>query len=482
MINTKKFRKNTLPNDTSAQPSKNHRKLGLALICSVLLLGASLPSAEAISDALGLRVTDPTAMFPSDTRDFVSIDLYSAAGSKVSPELRDTIKSLSVENQGGWKFVSDVSNEATTFIENRSTLPWLGYETAKGTWGNHSTPATMYQVLNNDDAKKYMESEDCDKGFLKASCHGQYIISSGWLITGAPDVLGDYEAKPKNSLSKNETFAHDFALAPEKPVLRVWTTAKTVSDTLPADFKETGSQDGRITAFMTLNDSGFSLKTNLYDSSNPYYADLHSRGTINNDIEKLPANSVVAVAGSGIDSTIRTMLDKKDSFINTHKEWTELKDALVKWKVDLPQDLPKVFGTNTALSVNEGNSGNKVSGVLRMKEADESKIISLFAEAAKGNKDIINTYKIRKDTNGMVIESHDPKTDGALGESASFENLVGDTSKSVAVAYVDLDKSRALLDSTYKIPSKGYDKGIIGINITSSSSSEMSITMNWTAK
>lgn len=422
-------------------------------------------------------------MFPSDTKDFVSVNLYSVSGSKTTnPELIDTVKSLSTETQGGWKFVSDLSNEATTFIENRGSLPWMGYETAKGTWGNHPTPATMYQVLDTDKAKKYMESSECDNGFLKASCHGKYIISSGWLITGDPDVLNDYHGKPKTSLAENETFIHDFTAAPEKPLLRLWTPAKNVSETLPVDFKEAGSQDGRVAAFMSLNKSGFSLKANLYDSTNPYYTELHNREPINNDIQKLPANSVIAVAGSGTNSIVETMLSQSTSFINTHKEWTDLKDALVKWKVNVPEDLPKIFGTTTALSINEGNSGNRVSGVLRLNGVDESKIISVFTEAAKSNKDIINTYKIRKDNEDMVIESHDPKADGALGSSNSFTALVGDTSKSVAVAYVDLDKSHALLDSTYKIPAKGYDKGIIGINITSPSSSEVGITMNWTAK
>lgn len=463
-------------------PSKNTSKFRIAIVGSALLLTASLTSAGIVSDALGLQVVEPTAMFPSDTKDFVSVNLYSAAGTKINPELIDTIKSLSTETQGGWKFVSDLSNGASTFIENRESLSWIGYETAKGTWGNHTTPATMYQVLDTDKAKTYMESSECDNGFLKASCHGKYIISSGWLVTGDPDVLGDYHGKPKTSLAQDETFIRDFAAAPKKPLMRLWTPAKTVSETLPADFKETGSQDGRVAAFMSLNDSGFSLKANLYDSTNPYYTDLHNRAPINSDIQKLPANSVIAVAGSGANSIVETMLAQPTSFINTHKEWTGLKDALVKWKVSIPEDLPKIFGTTTALSINEGNSGNKVSGVLRLNGVDESKIISLFTEAAKGNKDIINTYKIRKDNNDMVIESHDPKVEGNLGSSDSFTNLVGDTSGSVAVAYVDLDKSHALLDSTYKVPAKGYDKGIIGINITSPSSSEVGIAMNWTAK
>jgi hypothetical protein len=481
MINTKRSRKNTATNNIPPNP-KTTGKVKLASVCSVFLLVVSFISAGMISNALGLNAVDPTAMFPSDTKNFTSLNLYSASGAKSNPELIDTIKNLSIETQGGWKFISDTSNYATTFIANREPLPWIGYETAKGTWGNHTTPTTMYQVLDTDSAKKYMESSECDNGFLKESCHGKYLLSSGWLITGAPDVLSDYQGKPKATLSQNENFIHDFASAPEKPLIRIWTPAKTISETLPADFKEAGSQDGRVAAFMSLNDSGFSLKANLYDSTNPYYTDLYKKGPITDDITKLPANSVIAVAGSGIDSIVGTMLTQKTSFINTHKEWTALKDALGKWKVNIPQDLPQIFGTNTALSINEGNSGNKVSGVLRLNEADENKVISLFTEAAKGNKDIINTYKIRKDSNDMVIESHDPKTDGNLGSSDSFTNLIGDTSKSVAVAYVDLDKSHALLDSAYTIPAKGYDKGIVGINITSPSSSEVGITMNWTAR
>lgn len=482
MIKTKKPSKTASPRDPSPRASNNTRKLTISLIASALLLGSSLTTAGAVSDALGLKAAKSAEMFPSDTTDFVSINLYSAAGAKSQPELIDTVKSMSVETQGGWKFVSDVSHDATTFIENRSALPWMGYETAKGTSGHHTTPATIYQVLNNDDAKKYMESEDCEKGFLKDSCHGKYIISSGWLITGAPEVLADYAEKPENSLAENETFVHDFAAAPDKPVMKIWTPAKTVSATLPKDFAEVGSQDGRIAAFMALNDSGFTLKANLHDSTNPYYVDLHNRGAINNDIKKLPSNSVIAVAGARADSIVGDMLAQDTSFINTHKEWTELRDAMARWKVNVPQDLPKIFGTNSALSINEGNSGNKVSGVLRVNDADENKIISLFSEAAKGNKDIINTYKIRKDNGDMVIESHDPITDGELGGSESFNKLIGDTSQSVAAAYVNLDKAHALLDSTYNIPPKGYDKGIIGINITSPSPSDVSITMNWMAK
>lgn len=463
-------------------PSKTTSKLRIAIIGSVLLFMASFTGAGLVSNALGLRVVEPTAMFPSDTKHFASINLYTLAGTKVNPELIDTIKSLSTETQGGWKFVSDISNEASTFIDNRGSLSWMGYETAKGTWGSHTTPVTMYQVLDTGKAKKYMESSECDNGFLKASCHGKYILSSGWLITGDTDVLNDYHGKPKTNLSQNETFIHDFAAAPKKPLMTLWAPAETISETLPVDFKETGSQDGRVVAFMSLNDSGFSLKANLYDSTNPYYTELHNREPINNDIQKLPANSVIAIAGSGAHSTVATMLTQPTSFINTHKEWTDLKDALVTWQVSIPEDLPKIFGTSTALSINEGNSGNKVSGVLRLNGVDESKIISIFTEAAKGNKNIINTYKIRKDDQDMVIESHDPKAEGTLGSSDSFTALVGDTSESVAVAYVDLDKSHALLDSTYKIPAKGYDKGIIGINITSPSSSEVGVTMNWQAK
>jgi hypothetical protein len=206
---------------------------------------------------------------------------------------------------------------------------------------------------------------------------------------------------------------------------------------------------------------------------------MFSKEPISNSITQTPGNTVMAISVSSVNQDVLKMTQDPEAFINKSPEWTGFRKGLETYGAKVPDDLEGMLGKTTTFSLNEGTVGNKVAGTIKVDKGNPAKASSILGNAAAKNPDIKDMYKMKESEGNFLIESHSPITEGMLSANPLFNQTVGDISNSVAVAYIDFDASRSLLDSTYIKPESSYDKGVMGINFFKKDAGELGFTVNW---
>lgn len=461
---------------------KRQRKINAAIISGALLLtGGGAFAWNQLQPVSALEVSE---LFPSKTDDlrvFSPQSVSDISSAKVLDNLQSYGKSLNEEDST--TYLSEFTDDIKNFTDFHSTESWVGSAFAHGSWEDESL--TAYAVKNSGKAKEFMTSPECNVSFLKTFCgEGNFAVSGKWLLTGTPGALALHTAEDKNdrikkesSLAVNTTFAQQTGELAGDSLLLLWTNSENVTSFLPMGLNDSFPKDARIALSAVPAKTGISLSGSMYKGRTD--SPLFKKQPISDSVTKLPANTVTAISVSEAHDDVENMLTNPEAFINTQDEWVSLRNAIEGYGAALPDDLTKIFGETTTFSLNEGSVGNKVAGTLRMTNADSETPVNILSNAAKESSGITEMYSVRAGEDDFLIESHSPITNGAITDNPLFTELVGSLSNSIAVAYIHLDDTWALLDSNYSAPSEGYDGGVLGINIMKGSSDRVDLEMNW---
>lgn len=463
-----------------AQKKRQQKIITAAVAGGILLSAGGVFAWDKLSPVSALQVAE---LFPSKTEDLRIFAPH--IESSAAPKMLESISSYgqtSVKSEAT-PYLTDFTGDITSFLEFRAGQPWMGTAFAEGKWEDNNL--TAYSVSSTKQTKEFMLSKACTESFLKDSCgEGNFALRGKWLITGTEEAVKLHMSSTKKKLDKesslavNATFAEQTgALVADDTMALVWTGSSNITSFLPLGLSESFPNDGRMALALTPSEKGVSIYGSLYkgDTDNPIFG----KPVISDSITKLPANTVTAISVAEAHEDVKGMLENENSFINTQPVWVSLKNGIVEYGANFPDDLEKVFGETTTFSLNRGEVGNEVAGTLRMSKSDSSVALKVLDNAAKKSSGITEMYNVREGDDDFLIESHSPITDGVITENPLFAKLVGPLDKSIAVAYIDLDNSWALLDSTYKLPEAGYDAGVIGINIMKNTSNRVDLSVNW---
>lgn len=430
-------------------------------------------------------------LFPSNSTEFATVSpaLLDAKTGEFTKKIVNHITSdetdpaEKIEAPANWKYLDSLLRETQQASElQKQHSEWLGFEYAKAKWGNNTQYGYAYSITNKSKAKDFMNSEECKTAeFFAPYCgEGKNILRNGWMLLAPEDVIGDYPEKKDESLGSNEKFKNEISVRTGSSVAAVWLPLATASESLPKEFTDFSSGNGYFSASINNASNGFKIKANVFDADNKYIlASNESQPVDATLLETMPANTVTGFAASNTSRYVPLMKNDPESFVNTHADWKALSDALAKWGIATEEDAASTLGTSTAFSINEGSKGNKVSGTLTVKDANKDKIISILTEAAKENSSIQTSYKVMDNGDGTItIASHDPITDGDLKDEVDFKALLGDTKNSILLSYINMDKNRELLDSSFDVNASN-SLGEIGINVYQPQGNKTEILVNW---
>lgn len=460
---------------------KRQQKITTAAVAGIVLVaGGGVFAWEQLKPVSALQVAE---LFPSKTNDLRVFAPQSAPSS--APKMMDSLSSYSesTDADSTASYLADFTTDISSFLEFRNTYSWMGTVFAEGKWENNDL--TAYSVDSGKQARNFMLSETCHSSFLADYCgEGNFAIRGKWLVTGTDEAIQLHASDNKEQLEKESSLAVNVTFAEQTSSLLgngtmalVWTESSNVTSFLPLGLNDSFPHDARLALAVKPGTNGVTVQGSMYKGK--IDSPIFDKPVISDSITKLPANTVTAISVSEAHEDVKTMMENENSFINTQPEWVSLKNGIIEYGAVLPDDLEKIFGKTTTFSLNRGDTGNEVAGTLRMSESDSTIALKILANATKKSAGIPNMYKVREGSDDFLIESHSPITDGAITDNALFTELVGPMDKSIAVAYIDLDKSWELLDSTYEPPANDYDAGIMGINIMQGSSGRVDITMNW---
>lgn len=470
--------------------AQKRKKIAIAATSALAVLGLGITGFT--TGVFEHNESNPANIFPNSTTEFASVSplSISATNAPYAQKLISAIKSAPQGEQSNtplptaeWKYLNDLFSETNTALETQKKYPeWLGHNYAKAKWDNNTQYGYAYAITNKDKAKTFLNSDDCKTTPLFAPyCgEGKSIFRKGWMILAPENVISSYPDDDAPTLNNNEKFIAETKANTGSNIISAWVPLKTASESLPKEFTEFSSQSGYLSAVVNNATHGLQVKANIFDDDNKYIQASKNSASVDPEIlASMPANTVTGFAGSNTAQYASLMREDPTSFLNTHDDWKALSDALAKWGIKTVDDTKSTLGTSTGFSINEGNKGNKVAGTLTVKEANKDKIIQILAEAAKETKSIQTSYKVIDNGNGTItIDSHDPITDGDLKDAVNLQNLLGDTKYSILLAYINMDKNRELLDSSFNV-SGDNALGEIGINVKKPEGNKTEVTANW---
>jgi len=461
------------------QRKKRNRIIALAVSATVLLPTAAYGIYEVVKPVSAL---DAARMFPDNTTDLRTFTPENIA-TVPSPEIMEKLRNYGVNKDGKddpstpqAEYFDSFLAEAKQFNDFRQNHQWLGVSFAEGKWEGGAS--TIYSLDNNGEAKKFLESEECKQSILAENCgEGNYVIKNRWLVTGDKASLALYAEDFENTLADNPKFAVQTEGILGQSFASAWTPSANITSFLPHSLNQSLPAKAQAAVALQPTEKGIAVSGSIFrgESENPLFA----KNPISPSITQTPANTVMAISVSEVDKDVAKMLETPEAFINTSSEWTGLRKGLEQYGASIPADLPGMFGKTTTFSLNEGSVGNKVAGTLKIDEGDASKATAILSNAAAKNPDIKEMYKMKESEGNILIESHSPIIEGTLNDNPLFAKLVGGIENSVAVAFIDFDSTRGLLDSSYIKPEATYEKGAMGINFFKKSEGELGFTVNW---
>ena len=472
------------------------RKIKAAKKRKKLLVMAGILTATIGFGATGLATglferieSNPANIFPENTTEFAAVSPSAITASnaayaqKVISNIKTSPASDSASSPAEWKYLNELFSDTNQLLELQKQYPeWLGYNYAKAKWGDGDNYGYAYSITDKNKAAEFLQSENCKTVPLFAPyCgEGKSLFRKGWVILAPQDMIASYPAEDAPTLNDNEKFIAETKAYTGSNIISAWMPLKTASASLPKEFTDFSSQSGSLTAVVNNGNHGLQIKASIFDDDNKYVQAAKNASAVDADILKtMPANTVTGFAGSNTSAYTSIMRDNPSSFVNTHEDWKALSDALAKWGIKTADDTASTLGSSTAFSINEGTKGNKVAGTLTVKDANKDKIIQILAEAAKETKSIQTSYKVIDNGNGTItIDSHDPIADGDLKDKVNLQNLLGDTKDSVMLAYINADKNRELLDSSFHANPENA-LGEIGINVKKPEGNKTDVLANW---
>lgn len=427
-----------------------HTKRNIVLIA--VLLAITLVIVGFSTGFIKVRETNAANLFPANTTSFSALNPYSTSIDNGTNDVQTVLDTLpESKDPKNWDFLQTLAHHENELLAgHKQYADWLGIQFASAQWGNNK-PAYAYDLFDSSKAENFLKSAECKTSFLGAYCAPDaHKIVNGWLIVSTPETMKTYNPNDKNVLGKTEKFIKQTEGYQTSPVILAVLPASTLSTSLPANFQELSATKGTAMFAVNPSVSGVNVKLRLFDTDNAYVTAAKHEPLDVQTIKNLPDNTVMGMSVSNAGSYIPVMKSLTNSFLNTHDDWKMLSDSLAKWGLVTDEDMNKVFGKTTTISLNEGSTGNKVAGTFTAYGADSDKIVSILSNAAKENPSIPNAYKVVNDHGNITVNSHDPIVENTLGTSLDVKGLFGDTSKSVALAYLNVDGTKALLDSKFQ--------------------------------
>lgn len=403
-------------------------------------------------------------------------------------------ESSDLDGTGPGNYADELYSEDSTFNDStlEETVPEESFDADRASMTTAVAPDRkkkndgVHNVVVYEIKDKKKAQEAAEKAFANKS--QKFVINGDYLVIAEnqEDIDSYSEATKSGNLADQESFKADRKSFNKDALVTGWAdlgkfdlgaSAKKYSSTLETKDGKPFTVEGRVITGLSLEQGKASSTTKIIElKSNAYDVAASSSAKGVKDIGNLPADSFGALAVSGLDQSVKDAWEQNKDEIENSKDFASTKKSLEReYGISLPEDMTKIFGSETVIGVGKSAGTAKASssydfaGYLRLTGADTELFNKVLTDANAGS-DVKVT-----DENGVTVLNYNGNTGGAkLGESEKFKKSVGDIKDSQVVGFADIDQIAELSGEE----SKGY--GVVGMNgVFDKDKNVSTITVNW---
>ena len=457
-------------------PARRSRKglvIGGSAAAAALVLGAG--GVFAFS-ALSGGGDQPAEAVPANAMAYVRMDLDPSAGQKVNairllnriPQFKD---SVSVEENADIRrtIFEEISKDSTCqFDYDNEVEPWLGDRAAVAVLpasGGDGEPVPLIVLQSKGsegDVQPFVDKiRSCDAGATEPT---GVAFSGDYVVIGESQQVAEsaVQSAEESSLNEDQQFSADMKALDEDGLASFWVDVPE----LTAYAETTGGLSGS---------DADAFKSSL-EGVNSYYGALRagenylelafevsggaeSKAGVDNPIEQLPADTVLAISGSGTQENFDQAWSQYSDQMG-YEFQSQLDEVERSTGLSLPQDLKTLLGENFTFAMNaQGlnqsalqngdisslNMGLRLTGDGSAQQSVVDKLNTTLQGSGATLSTATHDGGITVATNSGYAQAL--AADGGLGDEAAFQDAVPNAGNAVAALYLDVDKTAEVVRS-----------------------------------
>ncbi|WP_017580594.1 hypothetical protein [Nocardiopsis valliformis] len=389
------------------------------------------------------------------------IDLLRFAG-KLPDELTEDTAELDEDTSGAFaEMFSDAFD-----VNLRRTEEWIGNKVGLAVWPTGDSEAAvagdtaMALALSVEDAaaaeEQFVELRDSDDVYFE-------MVDDFVVFTEGEAGINDYndQMSEHGDLESDDTYSGDLGNVPRGSIALAWTDLgelgqmSGISDELSRELGTSGdSLDGRMTASVRVDGDYLEARMDIFgfEVENEDVSWLAgSAGSGLDAMGGLPADTVMAFGGSGLDESLRTAWEDDElPFLNAGDR-TEMEDFFNSVGAPLPDGFTSLLGTSTAFGLTDFDPDSfnwEPSFEYRAVDGDERALEGFLDEAFGSPYSALPMPSVSSDGDTVVV-SNGRGGSGRLGEDDVFQQTMQNLDDAVLAGYFDLRQvlSRDQVDS-----------------------------------
>ncbi len=439
-------------------PSRGGRKwlIPAAAGVALVLMGGTLWAAVSLVNFGGPQ---PESVLPGNAAAFGKVDL-DIDGSQVIDLLRFVDKLPDEVTEDTGELDEDTSGAfaevfAETYDVDQSEVEeWIGNKVGGAAWPTENPDAEVEDGMAVAVALSVEDTGAAEAQFEELrGTHDLYFELVDDFVVYAEGQAGIDEYNEQMSahgdLEGNDVYSGDLGNVTSGSIALAWADLGALSQ-LPgfeeefgAEFGTTASLDGRMTASVRVDGDYLEARMDVFgfqveDEDLTWLAD--APGASLDAMGGLPADTVMAFGGSGLDESLRTAWEDDNIPFLNDSDRVEMESFFNSVGAPLPDGFTGLLGTSTAFGLTSFDPDDynwEPSFEYRAVDGDESAINGLLDEAFNDPYSTAPAPSVSADGDAVVV-THGQGGSGRLDEDDVFQQTMQEMDDAVLAGYFDL--------------------------------------------
>ncbi|WP_040702769.1 hypothetical protein [Nocardiopsis ganjiahuensis] len=441
-------------------PSGGGRKwlIPAAAGVALVLMGGTLWAAVSLVDFSGPQ---PESVLPGNSVAFGKVDL-DVDGSqvldlmqfveKLPDEITEETGELDEDTSGPFAEVFAETYE----LDQSEVEAWIGQKAGIASWPATDPEAEFDEGMAlavalavEDPAAAEAQFEtlrDTDDVYFE-------MVDDFVVFTESEAEINEYndQMSAHGDLASNDVYSGDLGNVPSGSIALAWADLGELSrmsgfeEELGSEFGATGadSVEGRMTASVRVDGDYLEARTDVFgfeveNEDLTWLAD--APGASLEAVGGLPADTVMAFGGSGLDEALRTAWEEDNIPMLNDSDRSEMESFFNSVGAPLPDGFTSLLGTSTAFGLTSFDPDDynwEPSFEYRAVDGDESAINGFLDESFNDPYSSGPAPSVSSDGDTVVV-SHGQGGSGRLGEDEVFQQTMQEMDDAVLAGYFDL--------------------------------------------
>ena len=344
-------------------------------------------------------------------------------------------------------------------LDRSEVEEWIGKKVGAAAWITDEPEFDSYDGAVYGIALAVNDARAAEEQFseLSRSHDVEYTMVDDFVVfTDLTGGIEDYndQMSANGDLESDDTYSGDLNGVPGGSIALAWADLgalgriSTIERDLAAEFGTTGSLQGRMTASFRVTGDYLEARMDVFGFELEG-ADVdwlaEGSGKSLDAIGALPANSTVAMGGSGLDQMLSTAWENDELPLLDEQDRQEMEADMNSIGAPLPEGFTSLLGGSTAVGLSDFDMGgmgaygstSDPTVVFRAVGGDADALSSFVDEVVADPYASGPTPTVSEDGDAVVVSSGNPGS-GVLADDEVFQQTMAGMDDAVMAAYVDM--------------------------------------------